>query len=307
MKNNENNLVISLGRIATEGYYDYQEIRKAQYNRIRDIVRRKIENIPMKTPEEKKEQKEYLKKFKDNEILEYLKKLEKQNKIQKHEHKYLSKLLEIAKDTKNTEKNYKKLMDQYLQKEKIWYLWLEKIRGISSVLGSNLIKNFGYCETYDYVSSLWRHTGYDPEGAKGLRRGEEIHYSPKLKTFIWKIGDSFIKQRTPVYRGIYDNEKQRQLSLMKNEASNAPKSRLHADLRARRKMVKIFMQHYWLICRKIKKLHVNKPYPIDKLGHKHFIEPPHNPFVDKTNNKFVNHKKNENHAKIVNHSKYENQ
>jgi hypothetical protein len=232
----------------------------------------------MDKPEDKKERKEYLEKFKDKEILKYLKELETQNKIEKHENKYLSRLLEIAKETEKIEKSYKMLMDQYLQKEEIWYKWLKNIRGISSVLGSNLIKNFSYCENYEHVSSLWRHTGYDPDGAKGLRRGEEIHYNPKLKTFIWKIGDSFIKQRTPVYRSVYDDEKARQLGLMDNGNDNAPKSLLHADLRARRKMVKVFLQHYYLICRKLKGLDVSKPYQFDKLGHKHYIEPPFNPF-----------------------------
>lgn len=271
-------LVVDLGRIVTEGYYDYQEIRKAQYNRMRDIIRRKIENIPMDKPEEKKERKEYLDKFKDEKILNYLIQLEQKNKIKKHEQKYLSKVLEVALQTKQTESNYKKLMGEYLEQEDIWQYWLKSIKGISSVIGANLVKNFGYCETYDHVSSLWRHTGYDPEGAKGLRKGETIHYNPKLKTFVWKIGDSFIKQRTPVYRQIYDNEKTRQLALMENGSELAPKSLMHADLRARRKMVKVFLQHYWVICRKIRGLPVSDPYPHERMGHKHYIHPPHNPF-----------------------------
>ena len=118
MENNGETLIIPLGRVATEGYYDYQTIRISQYNRIRDIIRRKIENIPMKTSEEKKEQKEYLEKFKDSEILKYLKQLEKQGKIQIYEHDYLAKLLEVAKETHQIEKkyDYKKFSGQ-LQKK----------------------------------------------------------------------------------------------------------------------------------------------------------------------------------------------
>ena len=44
-----------------------------------------------------------------------------------------------------------------------------------------------------------------------------------------------------------------------------------------RKMVKIFLQHYWLKCREIKGLPTGKPYAIDKLDHTTFIEP----FYDK--------------------------
>lgn len=310
-----------LGVIA-EGYYDYQEIRKSQYNRIRDIVRRKIENIPMDKPEEKKEKKKYLKKFDDKKILKYLIKLEKQNKIQKQEHKYLSKLLEIAKETHTTEKKYKILLMHCIKQEEIWNKWLQNIKGISSVLAGNLVKNFGYCEDYKYVSSLWRHTGYDPDGAKGRVKGNEIHYNPKLKTLMWKVSDSFVKQRTPVYRKIYDEEKIRQSKtrytvestdknrivgdildetvgkikkgtrikldnykkFMKNATENGKtqvKIRLsdgHIDARAKRKMVKIFMQHYWMIGRQLKGLEIGLPYPHEKLGHKSFIQPPENPF-----------------------------
>jgi hypothetical protein len=272
----EDELIIELGRLAVEGFYDYQEIREGQLNRIRDIVRRKVEKIPMEKPEKKKEKEErtYVKKYTDKQLMESLKKLIADKKLTLNERNYLEKLLSLGKETKQIEQRYKTLMNDYLLVEPLWYMWLGKIRGISSILGSNLMKNFGYCETYEYVSSLWRHCGLDPDGAKGRKKGEKIHYNPKLKTLAWKISDSFIKQRTPVYRDIYDSEKARQLSLKEHEAENAPKSLLHADLRARRKMVKIFLQHYWLVGRHIKKLPLSKPYPQDKMGHKHYIPPP---------------------------------
>ena len=313
-------------RMMAEGYYGYQEIRKAQYNRIRDVVRKKIENIPMDKKEEKKERKEYLKKFDDKKIIKYLKKLEEDDKVEKHEHKYLTKLFDIVRETKTTEGNYKILMMNALKKEEIWCRWLINIRGISSVLGSTLLNNFGYCEDYKYVSSLWRHTGYDPDGAQGKQLEGGIHYSPELKTFIWKISDSLMKQRTPVYREIYDGEKRRQKSvrytinikderrivgdildekigdmkkgttiyskkgrdnykkLVKNaeeEGKKEVKIRLsdgHIHSRALRKMVKVFMQHYWMISRKMKDIEISKPYPHEKLGHISFIKPPFDPF-----------------------------
>ena len=272
------NLIYELGKISVDSYYDYQSIRIAQKNRIRDIVRRKIEGIPLDKPEEKKEDKKFDDKFKDENIAKFLQDLVKEKKITKLEKSYIENLFQASNETAQTENRYKKLMDQYLSEEILWNEWLSKIKGISSVLGANIIKNFGYCETYRYVSSLWRHTGFDPDGAKGRVKGEKIHYNPKLKTLMYKIGDSFIKQRTEPYRTIYDNEKDRQLVLAINEAENAPKSRLHADLRARRKMVKIFMQHLYLVGRTLKGLPVAKPYPHDRLGHKHFIPPSDCPF-----------------------------
>lgn len=277
-ENTIGNLIYELGKLSVEGYYDYQSIRIAQKNRIRDLVRRKIEGIPLDKPEEKKEDKKFDDKFKDENIAKFLIDLVKDKKITEIEKNYIEKLFQVSNETAQTENRYKKLMDQYLSEESLWNEWLSKIKGISSVLGANLIKNFGYCETYQYVSSLWRHCGMDPDGAKGRVKGEKIHYNPKLKTLIWKVGDSFVKQRTEPYRTIYDNEKDRQLALVTNDAPNAPKSRLHADLRARRKMCKIFLQHYYLVARKLKGLPVTKPYPHDRMGHKHFIPPRDSPF-----------------------------
>ena len=281
-KQNGNTIIYEIGKIAVDGYYDYQSIRLAQMNRIRDVVRRKKEGIPFDKPEEEKLEKTHEKKYTDRQFIDMLKELQTKGDITEEENIYISKLCKLADETEKTEERYKTLMDQYLQHEPLWNQWLTHIKGISSVLSSNLIKNFNYCETYPHISSMWKHTGYDPDGAKGRKKGETIHYNPKLKTLIWKIGDSFIKQRTPTYRQIYDTEKDRQLLLIENEAENAPKSKLHADLRARRKMMKIFMQHYWLIGRTIKGVPVSNPYQHDHLGHTHFIEPPHYPeYLDK--------------------------
>ena len=211
-------------------------------------------------------------------MIKFLKKLIADGKLTKNETKYIGKLLNLSLETKKIEAKYKILMGRYIETEDVWNRWLKNVRGISSVLASSLIKNFGYCETYQYVSSLWRHCGLDPDGAKGKVKGEKISYSPKLRVLAWKISDSFVKQRTQPYRGIYDAEKARQLSLKEHEADLAPKSLLHADKRARRKMVKVFLQHYFIISRQLKGLPITKPYAHDKLGHTHYIEPPFNPF-----------------------------
>jgi len=264
-----------LGRIAVGGYYDYQEIRISQRNRIRDIIRRKIEGIPLDKPEEKKEDKDFLKRYSDEKLGYYLNVLVRRGEITEYEREYLLSLINLSRETEKIEDKYKHLMEEYIKQEPIWEEWLKNIKGISIVLTSNLLKTFGYCENFKYVSSIWRYCGLDPDGAKGRRHGEKIHYNPKAKTLSWKIGDSFIKQRTQPYRQIYDSEKQRQLNLIEEGVENAPKNKLHADLRARRKMVKVFYQHYYVVARTLKGLTVTKPYAYDKLGHKNIVPPPH--------------------------------
>lgn len=82
------------------------------------------------------------------------------------------------------------------------------------------------------------------------------------------LADSFIKQRTPLYREIYDKEKQRQLD-------NNGITKLHAHRRAIRKMMKIFISHFWLKWRGAEGLEVSKPYIIGKDNHNKYIEPLH--------------------------------
>lgn len=267
-------VIYDLGKIAIDGYYNYQQIRIAEQNEIRDIIRRKMENIPLDKPEEKKEKKDYLKKYTDEKLAVLLKELLHKKSITREEYDSMIKIIALSRETSTIEQHYKKTMHVYLMEETVWKDWLINIRGISDVLGSNLLKNIGYCENFQQISSLWRYCGLDPDGAKGRKKGEKIHYNPLMKTLAWKIGDSFIKQRTPTYRRIYDEEKARQLSLKEQGVENAPKSLLHADLRARRKMVKVFLQHYWLVCRDMKKLPVTMPYVFDRMGHNHYIPPP---------------------------------
>ena len=45
----------------------------------------------------------------------------------------------------------------------------------------------------------------------------------------------------------------------------------HAHSRAMRKAVKIFLQHYWVLSRKLANLPVTDPYVKDRLDHEHII------------------------------------
>ena len=78
----QNNLLANLGRIIAGSYYDHQEVRIREMHRIRDIIRRKIESIPLTGSVEKKKKKKekFKEKFKDKEIPKYLKQLLKEGK-----------------------------------------------------------------------------------------------------------------------------------------------------------------------------------------------------------------------------------
>jgi len=94
--------------------------------------------------------------------------------------------------------------------------FLENIKGISVILSANLIKEFGYCENAPYISSLWKYCGMHVNNGQApvRKRGEKLEFNAKLRTMVWKISDSFVKQRTPFYRDIYDKEKKKQVKML---------------------------------------------------------------------------------------------
>lgn len=262
-----------IGRIVAGAYYDHQQVRIGSMNRMRDIVWRKNEGIPFDKKIEKEEKKNYDKRYSDKEISNLLKEMRKENKLTDNELEYMLNIVDIAIKESGTEKSYKIQMMKYINQEIIYTKFLNRIKGLGPVLSANMLKWFGYCEKYKMVSSLWKHCGLHvietdgQEHAPKRKRGEKIDWNPQLRTLCWKISDSFIKQRTPYYRDIYDKIKARELN---RKDDNKPKSKLHADLRARRYTVKRFLQHYWDCAKELTGQERTKPYIMGKGKHTHY-------------------------------------
>jgi hypothetical protein len=250
-------------------------------NRIRDVIRKIDKGISFNETEEKKEEKTYEKEYQDANLNKTLEKLRKENKITPEEYDYVLENLIISKDGMKLEERYKKQMLGFVENEEIYCKFLKKIKGIGGVISTQLIRRLGYCERFNTISKLWIYCGVGiKDGAiQKRKKGEEINYNPKLKTLMYLISDSFIKHRTPVYRDIYDTEKNKQLGKIKWKnkkkteiaKDSEVKSRLHADLRARRKAVKIFLENYWVCAREIKGLEISKPYVFNDKKHTHYI------------------------------------
>jgi len=283
-------IIAEVGRIITEGYVDFQQIRIGQFNRIRDVVRRKEKGIPYVVPEAAHEERQFTNEFNDAKMLKLFNELVRQGRIAPHEAKYLQKTLELSAKMKKIEGEYYKFMIGYVEQEIIWTKWLKNVKGIGPNIMANLLNMVGYCEEFRYPSSLRRYAGQDPDGASKRQKGVKFHYNPKMKNLVWKITDQFIKNRTEPYRTIYDTEKAKELMFMNQYGPDTDitiggvkkhtvKSRLQADFRAKRKMATVFLTHYWLIARLLKNLEITKPYPHDRLGHQTFIMPSASPFT----------------------------
>jgi len=282
-----------VGRIVSGAYYDHQEVRTGAMNRIRDVIRKKNDNIEFDAVEEKKEKKTFDKKYQDTNLDETLKEMLEEKKLTPNEHNYMSKMIVLSNEAKAMEERYKSLMMQYIVEEPIWNEFLGKVKGLGPVLSANLIKNFGYCEKFAQISSLWKYCGFHVVNGVSVKRKKntKLDFNIKMRTLCWKIGDSFMKQNSPIYRQIYDNEKKRQMSIKYKVGELAKKYEKsytkgnnpykesdtglilgHAHNRALRKMVKIFLSHYWVATREITNQEITKPYVEGVLKHKHIIK-----------------------------------
>ena len=134
---------------------------------------------------------------------------------------------------------------------------------------------------------LCSHT--DPETTDVAQRkvkGTLLDYNPKLKSLIWRYSGQFVKQgKKDIYRPLYEQFK---ASYAEREDLKAEiegkvggetkfgttKGTGHVDNMAKRKMVKIFLAHFWAVWRELEGLSVTKPWIIDVGGHSKYIEAP---------------------------------
>lgn len=182
---------------------------------------------------------------------------------------------------KDYEKQMKKLLDTgtYVA----WQAFLKNVKGISYITAAKLIAYIDI-KNSPSISALWRYCGLDASHVKRtakISKQEALKFgNPYLKKeLLGVLADSFIKQRTPIYRQRYDEEKARQLERHKNgECERCTKLKLnnkpgHAHAMAKRKAVKLFVSHLWQEWRKAEGLPVSEPYAISILNHSRKIEP----------------------------------
>lgn len=272
-----------VGRIVAGGYYDLQGVRIATKNRIRDIVRKRIENIPFDQTEEKKEEKTHESKYTDDKLFAMWHDLHGKGEISDDEHKYIIRCWEIADESEKVESKYKKAMEEYINTEPVYNEFLVHVKGIGPVLSANLIKEFGDCGRYDTVSKLWAHTGNDVRGglAPRKRKGEDLTFSPYLRTLTWKISDCLMKSNKGIYREVFVTSKEKYLAReykagelaerfngYKPEDTQLRKG--HANAMALRKMRKLFLSHYWECARQTAGMDTRGRF-CEELGHKNII------------------------------------
>ena len=184
------------------------------------------------------------------------------------------------------EEYHKKIVAKELKKYTIWNEYLKHIKGIGPSLAGGLISTIENIKKFDTISALWAYFGYHVIDGKAPKKqkGKESNWNQKARSMCYLIGEQFFRQRSPVFRELIDTEKERQLSrkYKKGELAKSYKgyskddihlSKGHAQNRAFRKAVKIFLQTVWVKWRELDKLPLSEPYVVDKLQHKNIITP----------------------------------
>lgn len=178
----------------------------------------------------------------------------------------------------------KKIMINYGSSAGLIWDWLVSIRGLSSgSMAAQLLAQVDDISRFDTVSKLWRYAGqavFDGV-AETNHAGEKAHKNSQLQALCYNIEDVFIKHQTPGYAEIYYDDKQRLRQIHPEQVKNTRKGSrwpylftdMHIHRMAKRKMIKIFLSHFWVKWREFEGLPVTPPYIFAIGGHTHCIEP----------------------------------
>jgi hypothetical protein len=185
------------------------------------------------------------------------------------------------KHLKLLEKEIKDYIDAYVKTQLVYTKFLKGIRGIGPILTGGILSWLDPHKA-PHVSSFWKYCGLHVVDGEGVKRkhGVKLDFNLRMRTFTWKIADSFIKHRTPLYRDIYDEVKPREAAKLNHpevDPKNCPmyikcrskgkSCKRHIDYRAKRVMVKRFLADLWACWRALEGLPVSEPYVIGILGH----------------------------------------
>ncbi len=184
----------------------------------------------------------------------------------------------------------------------IWQ-WLTSIRGLGA--GGEAAKLLAMIDDigkFATISKLWRFAGWACiEGdIDRCQKGTKSPYNRKLKSCVFLIVDEFIKQRAPIYRDYYDEQRARESRLHPypictkcgghgvqvgkcwkcSECGQGAKGYMlkytpaHLNARAIRKVAKLFLSHLWIKWREFDGLPISEPYVQAIAGHTNIIPPP---------------------------------
>jgi len=154
-----------------------------------------------------------------------------------------------------------------LAKEEVIIERMVKVKGVG-LINASLVVAMIDIERASTVSALWRYAGYGVTDGKRdhYTKGESAKFNRRLKIACRKVGEQFMMHNSP-YKRIYDSSRDYYLA---NRPEWIPLRQHNAALD---RMIKIWLQHLWIIWREMEGLPTNQPYAMDRLGHEHYLRP----------------------------------
>jgi hypothetical protein len=178
--------------------------------------------------------------------------------------------------------------------------WAYSQIGIGPVIAAGLSAHIDV-ERAPTISSLWKFAGQAP-GYDRKVKGQKLAFNSRLKVLCWKLGESFVKvsgKEGATYghlyamrksdeikrneQGLYAQIARKELTIKKWKDDTITRKRLeegklsdgHLHARAKRRVIKIFLSHYWLRGREAAGLPITDPWVFVVGGHDkdHFIPP----------------------------------
>ncbi len=191
-----------------------------------------------------------------------------------------------------------KILKESIGERPVWKNWMSQVKGIGFALAAQVIGGFEtalrpeetLAEHFKKASQMWAFAGLDvdPETGKARRKvkGQKLTFNEQLRAaLLGRLGTSFLRQLDGGYRMLYLAAKSKlQARFNRERIKIVPSSKLpekdgkkyeppgkisegHVHAMARRKMIKIFVYHFWEELRKAAGLPAGKPYVIEVLGH----------------------------------------
>ncbi len=188
--------------------------------------------------------------------------------------------VDMSQDIRELEEKYSKELEKIVKQTDEWKLYLKDVKGIGPKVAAVLITEIDPYKA-ETVSKIWQYAGLNSgmvlgrtkDGITGdMVRGDRptagylLPYNKFLKAYLLGVlGDSFLKSKNPKYSKIYYDSK--------NYYSTRPdwkgESGKHIHRASIRRMVKIFLQDYYVFIRGLYGLSVRVPYAEEKMGVKH--------------------------------------
>ena len=195
-------------------------------------------------------------------------------------------LEETYKDLLRREKSLIAVMYEQIKDHPLWFNYLAHIYGIGVVLGTFLI-TYLHPARFRTISAMWKYCALHVEffcpncktvyqfGKPGIyehcpkcgallivrapkrKKGEKVDWNPFARDMCWRIGETFAKAGK-FYKALYFEFKQR----IKAKKPDITPKHLRED--AKRRVVKVFLAHWWEYGRVILGLPTRRPYPIVK-------------------------------------------